>query len=161
MAQHIETSASIYKHLERLSMRTLIATFALLFTATALEAAEPKAPEGLSAARNALADAVVRKDAKAFAAMSRFPLTIDVYQMASKISAKQFDADDINLMFGGGDEGVLACVRSGPISKNDPKADQTARRFGASWSADCDGNNYFFAEKDGQWRFIGYQNVNE
>ncbi len=142
-------------------MRLLLSTLALLLAATAAHAAGPKAPEGLSLARKALADAVEKKDVKAFAAMSRFPLVIDVYQMAPKITAKEFGKADIDLMFGGGDEGVLKCLRGDSVAKNDPKADETARRFGKSWYADCDGNNYFFAEKDGRWVFTGYQNVNE
>lgn len=142
-------------------MKILHATLALFLAATAARAAEPKAPEGLSAARKALAEAVAKKDVKAFAAMSRFPLVIDVYQMAPKIAAKRFGKADIDLMFGGGDEGLLKCLRGDSFTKNDPKADETARRFGVSWYADCDGNNYFFAEKDGRWVFIGYQNVNE
>ncbi|MDR4308509.1 hypothetical protein IHQ68_17965 [Chelatococcus sambhunathii] len=142
-------------------MKILLATLALFLAATAAQGAELKAPEGLSVARKALAEAVEKKDVKAFSAMSRFPLVIDVYQMAPKIAAKRFGKADIDLMFGGGDEGVLKCLRGGAVAKNDPKADDTARRFGVSWYADCDGNNYFFAEKDGRWSFIGYQNVNE
>ena len=143
------------------AVKILLATLAFLVTAAAAQGAEPKPPEGLSAARNALADAVVKKDVKGFAALSRFPMTIDVYQMAPTIAAKRFDDGDVNMMFGGGDEGVVGCLRGGEVVKNDPEADETAKRFGKSWYVACDGNNYFFIEKDGRWLFTGYQNVNE
>lgn len=142
-------------------MKTLLATVALLLLASAAtQAAEPKPPEGLSAARKALAAAVAAGDVRAVAAMSRFPLAIDAYETPPKIIAKRFNKTDLDMLFGSGDRKVLDCVRAGPVVKNDPK-DQSGRRFGVSWYADCDGNNYFFAERDSRWLFIGYQNVNE
>ena len=140
-------------------MRALIATVGLLLATTA-QAAESTPPAGLSVARKALADAVAARDIKAVAAMSRFPLAVDAYETPPKITAKQFNKADLDMMFGSGDPKVLDCVRGGPVVKNDPK-DQSGRRFGVSWYADCDGNNYFFAEAAGRWLFIGYQNVNE
>lgn len=139
-------------------MRASIATFGLLLAATA-QAAEP-APAGLSPARKALADAVAAENVKAVAGMSRFPLAVDAYETPPKIAAKRFNKADLDMLFGSGDQKLLDCVRSGPVVKNDPK-DQSGRRFGVSWYADCDGNNYFFAESGGRWLFIGYQNVNE
>lgn len=141
-------------------MRILLFAPLLALAGTIAAGAAETVRPGLDAARKALADAVAAKDAKAVAALARFPLIVEVYQEPPKVTAKQFGKGHLAAYFGDGDSGIVTCIRSGPIVRNDPK-EPSGEAFGKSWRADCDGNSYFFAERDGRWRFIGYQNSNE
>lgn len=141
-------------------MRTLLIAPLLVLAGTAAAGAAESVPPGLDAARKALADAAAAKDVKAVARLARFPLIVDVWQEPPKVTAKQFGQGHLAAYFGDGDSGIVTCIGSGPIVRNDPK-ESTGEAFGKSWRADCDGNSYFFAERGGSWRFIGYQNSNE
>ncbi|WP_020181226.1 hypothetical protein [Methylopila sp. M107] len=141
-------------------MKVLLASLAFLLGVATAGAAEPTPPVGLVTASKALADAVAANDLNAVIGLSQFPLKIDVYQSPPKITRKAFGKDDLKMLFGDRDKGILACLRGGPFARNDPKTASTPI-FGKSWSADCDGNSYYFAESEGRWLFIGYQNSNE
>jgi hypothetical protein len=129
---------------------------ALLFTAA--QAAAPVSPAGLDTARKAFSAALAKKDLNAAAKLSSFPLAIVVYQMPPKVTAAQFAKAIPDL--GLDDAGVQHCIYNDPLTLIDAKS-ASDKRFANSWNADCNGNEYHFAQRGGAWMFIGYENINE
>ena len=131
-----------------------------LFALTHAQAAAPSsAPADLQTARVALAAAVAAHDLKAITKLADFPLPIDAYRTAPKLTEAKFLADktEFTNVFGDGDPSVVECLRKADASlQNDPK------EFGAgSWVVDCNGLEYYFGQRQGHWRLVGYQNINE
>jgi hypothetical protein len=127
---------------------------------TTLIAAAPAAPpRELDVARKAFIAAIVKHDAKAIAALTNFPVLVEEYQVAPRITEAQFKKKSaaITGLFGNGAKELVDCVGSGPLTL---QTDRT--QFGAGmWLADCNGNEYFFAQHGGKWLFAAYQNINE
>lgn len=127
---------------------------------TALIAAAPAAPpKDLDVARKAFVAAIVKHDAKAIASLTNFPVRVEEYQGPPRITAAQFkkNSAEITGLFGDGAKELLDCVGSGPLTLETDKT-----QFGAGmWLADCNGNEYFFAQRSGKWLFAAYQNINE
>ncbi len=112
------------------------------------------APSDLEKMRKAFSVAVGKKDIKAVAAMSHFPLAFSGYEHPDKVSANEF-ADEFQGMFFGGDAQLVGCLRAGKL-----KAAQST--FADSpWVIDCDGNEYYFGKRAGAWKFTAYENINE
>jgi hypothetical protein len=127
---------------------------------TMLIAAAPATPpKELDVARKAFVAAIVRHDAKAIAALTNFPVRVEEYQGAPRITEAQFKKSSaaITGLFGDGAKELIDCVGGGPLTLETDKA-----QFGAGmWVADCNGNEYFFAQRGGKWLFAAYQNINE
>ena len=98
------------------------------------------------------------KDIPAIAKLSLFPLAVDVYGSKPHVTEGEFtrDKEYFDGWFFGGDATLVKCLASQPAALQDGKG------FGAgAWVIDCNGNEYFFAQRDGRWAFVAYQNVNE
>ena len=136
-------------------MRTLFLAAALACAAgIAVAAAAPAAPAGLEAARKAFAAAVAKHDVKAAAALTAFPLAFSGYEHPDTVTAAQF-ASEFDGLFG--DDPQLAhCLATGKL-----EADTQHTFAGSPWVIDCNGNEYYFGERNGQWRFTAYENINE
>ena len=138
----------------------IAALAAACFAAATLTAsAAPAKPPGLDAARRALVRAIVAHDWKAVADVTNFPLAIEMYRSAPKLTRAQFlkDHRKLTILFGDGDSGLLNCVGTGQLAF---QVDQT--QFGGrAWYADCNGNEFYFDQRAGKWLFTAYQNINE
>ena len=131
----------------------------LVLAGSAAQAAPAKPPADLDAMRAAFAAAVTHKDRAAMAKLSAFPLAVDVYGSAPTVTEKQFVSsnDYVSGWFFDGDAQVSDCIGKGPLAF---QSDQ--KEFGAgSWYADCNGNEYYFGQRNGHWLFTAYQNINE
>lgn len=141
-------------------MRGLFLALSLLCTASAaLAAATPAPPPELEALRKELAAAVKAKDLKAIVALSSFPLAFSGYEAPEQITEADFlsDKDQFNGLFFEGDDQLVACLADGPLEY---QADNL--EFPDSpWFIDCSGNEYYFSQIDGAWRFTAYMNINE
>jgi hypothetical protein len=117
------------------------------------------APSGLDAARKAFAAAVAARDLKGIVALSGFPVAVEMYGYAPAIGSKQFlnDKRKFSDLFGAPDAGTVQCIATGNLEQQN---DRKQFEFG-SWFADCNGNEYFFTQRNGRWLFTGYQNINE
>jgi len=134
-------------------------TIAAMLLSGSLAADAANAPPGVDAARKTFALAVHARDLKRIVALSDFPVAVDVYGAAPKITARQFLADirQFDDLFGPPDAGIIRCIGSEALQLQDDM-----KSFGHGyWFVDCNGNAYFFAWRAGKWLFVGYQNVNE
>lgn len=121
--------------------------------------AAPAAPAGLEVLRKAFAAAVAAKDRASVAKLSRFPLAAEVYGGAPKITQQQFlrDSRYFDGWFFSGDAQLVTCLRTQAFAY-----ESGTKAFGAGdWYLDCNGNEYYFGARNGQWAFVGYQNINE
>jgi hypothetical protein len=129
------------------------------FLASAANAAAPaKSPAGLDTMRQAFVAALVKKDVAAAVKLTNFPLAIVVYQQPPNESQKDFRDDVVGPMYQ--DKDIQHCIAHDPLTLTSAK-DASDKRLIGAWQAECDGNDYYFAQKKGVWLFIGYENVNE
>ena len=137
----------------------LLCVFTLATAGAAGAAGTAQAPAGLDAARKAFAAAVAARDLKGIVVRSGFPLDVEMYGYAPAIGAKQFLGDKRKFtdLFGAPDENTVHCIATGNVEQ---QSDRKQFGFG-SWFADCNGNEYFFTLRNGQWLFTGYENINE
>ncbi len=133
------------------------AAFVCVLSAAA-GAAPAKPPAELDSMRKAFAAALAAKDLSAAAKLSSFPLAIVMSGAAPKVTAAQFAKSFANL--GLDDAGDQHCIAGDPLTFVDAKS-ASDKRFANSWNADCNGNEYHFAQRGGAWLFIGYENINE
>ncbi len=136
----------------------LFAAFAVAWGG-ALAAGPLKPPPALDAVRQALARAAAAHDRKGVAALIAFPLTLDNYGSPPTLSEAAFlkNGDYFAILFGGGDPDVLKCIATAP-----PARQLDGKELGAgAWVADCNGNEFIFAQRNGAWRLTAYQNFNE
>ena len=112
------------------------------------------APAELEKMRKAFGAAVAKRDVKAVAAMTAFPLAFSGYEHPDKVTAAEF-ADEFDGLFFSSDPQLVKCLATG-------KLESAQSDFPASpWVIDCDGNDYYFGERNGKWMFTAYENVNE
>jgi hypothetical protein len=136
----------------------LLAPLFCALSLAATQAAPVKAPADLDTMRKGFVAALTAKNYDAAAKLSGFPLAIVVFQMGPKMSAPQFRKSIPTL--GLDDAGVQHCIANDPLTFVDAKS-ASDKRFANSWNADCNGNEYHFAQRGGAWLFIGYENINE
>jgi len=131
----------------------------IVFLVSAAAAVQASPPAELDAMRHALTRAAAAHDREGMATHMAFPLALDNYGSPPSVTRGAFlgSARYFTVIFGGGDEELLKCIASTPVTlQTDPKA------FGGrTWLADCNGNEYFFALRGGGWRLVAYQNINE
>lgn len=123
------------------------------------QGASAKAPTALQEFRTAFAAAVAAKDRAAVAKLSRFPLGIEGYELGPKLNERDFlrDKSHFDGIFFAGDGEVVKCLRMAPFAYQ-----PNAKQFGSGlWVLDCNGNEYYFGEREGRWAFAAYQNINE
>ena len=132
---------------------------ALLAAGAACALAAPRAPDGLQAARTVFAAAVAARDVKRIVALSDFPISVEMYGGAPRITAGQFLADKrtFDNLFGPPDAALVHCIAvAAPERQDDEKS------FGHGlWFVGCNGNEYYFALRHAHWVFAGYENINE
>jgi hypothetical protein len=135
------------------AVRSTCVTALGLLAFGAASATEAPPPE-LAKLRSAFAAAVAAKDVKALAALSRFPLTNQVYQAPDKISRAGFVQSVIVNDYWEEAE----CLRKAPLER-----DVRDDRAKASWFVACDhGNNIFHFVRDGsRWAYGGFESVAE
>ena len=125
----------------------------------ALSPAVAAAPPGLDAARIALTKAIAARDWNGIANLTAWPLAIDMYQAAPRLTQAQYRKDHrkLTILFGDGDKDLLTCVATTPLTRQGDK-----KSFGYdSWVADCNGNEFYFGLRAGKALFTAYQNINE
>jgi hypothetical protein len=131
---------------------------ALAYGTAVAPAAAP--PADLAKMRQALSHAVGAHDRGATAALMTFPLSLDQYGSGPILSKADFlkKKDNFGNLFGGGEDPALVqCIASGPLTL---QTDKTQYGAGA-WVVDCNGNDYYFGRRGGNWLMTGYQNINE
>jgi hypothetical protein len=142
-----------------MSANRILVALAICISGTLCGAVLAKSPNDLDAARRVFSAAVSARDLKRIVALSTFPVAVEMYGHRPNIKAAQFLRDKQNFtdLFGAPDAGTVKCIASGAAAlQND------AKQFGfGSWFVDCNGNEYFFAQRSGQWLFTAYQNINE
>ena len=122
--------------------------------AIAVAFAADAAPPALETMRKAFSAAIAKHDVKAAAAMTQFPLAFSGYEHPDEVTAADF-ADEFDGLFFGGDAKLADCLATG-------KLEPARSDFPDSpWVIDCDGNEYYFGQRDGKWMFTAYENVNE
>jgi hypothetical protein len=136
----------------------LLAALLCAGTFTAAQAAAPVAPAALGTMRKAFVAALARKDLSATVKLTSFPLPTVAYQFDPRMSAAQFRKGLSSL--GLDDAGVQHCVANDPATFVDAKS-ASDKHFANSWNVDCNGSEYYFAQRGGAWLFIGYENINE
>lgn len=116
-------------------------------------------PPALEAMRQALGHAAAAHDRAALASLMAFPLALDNYGSPNAVGRAEFARKSryFTIIFGGGDAGLADCIATAAISmQSDRKA------FGGrAWVVDCNGNEYYFGQRDGAWKLVAYQNINE
>jgi hypothetical protein len=145
-------------------LRNVLLLLAALVAGTApgVSGAPPaggKAPAALEQVRQSFATAVAAKDRAAMAKLSRFPIGLAVYRLPPKLSEDQFlhKADYFEGLFFGGDAEIVTCLRTKAFEYDSDRKD-----FGGGlWVLDCNGNEYYFGARAGQWAFVAYENINE
>lgn len=124
------------------------ALFAMAF-AQASGASAQAVPAGLVEARKAWAAAVQKRDGTAAAALAAFPLQNEAYQDVKTFGRASY------LRNIEGWSTQKTCLATEPMERVKGRS-----RLG-TWSFNCDGHGFFFAERNGQWRHTGYENSNE
>jgi hypothetical protein len=120
----------------------------------AASAVAAAAPAELERMRKAFGAAVAKHDVKAAAKMTHFPLAFSGYEHPDKVTAAQF-AGEFDGLFFGGDAQMANCLATG-------KLEPAQTKFPSSpWMIDCDGNEYYFGQRNGKWMFTAYENINE
>ena len=122
--------------------------------ATASAFADVATPEALETMRKAFSAAIAKHDVKAAAAMTQFPLAFSGYEHPDEVTAADFAGEFDGLFFGGDAKlaSCLATVKLEPAQSDFPDS---------PWVIDCDGNEYYFGQRNGKWMFTAYENVNE
>jgi hypothetical protein len=146
------------RHLQRAARIAALAIVSLGVTPLAASSA-PAKPPALDVARRALVKAIAAHDWNAVAALTNFPLAVEVYGVPPKLTKAQYlkDHRKFYVFFGDGDKDLLKCVGTGQLAF---QVDQT--QFGGrAWYADCNGNEFYFDQRGGKWLFTAYQNINE
>src|SRR5262245_8620102 len=112
------------------------------------------APAELEKMRKAFGAAVSKRDVKATAAITQFPLAFSGYEHPEKVMAAEF-ADEFDDLFFGGDPHSATCLATSKLKR------AQSRFPNSPWVIDCDGNEYYFGQRNGKWKFTAYKNVNE
>ena len=111
-------------------------------------------PAELEMMRKAFGAAVGKHDVKAVAAMTEFPLAFSGYEHPDKVTAAEFENEFDGLFFEGSPT-LANCLAKGklePAQSDFPNS---------PWVIDCDGNEYYFGQRNSKWMFTAYENVNE
>jgi len=145
-------------------LRNVLLLLAALVAGTApgVSGAPPaggKAPAALEQVRQSFATAVAAKDRAAMAKLSRFPVVLEVYGLPPRLSERDFlhNSDYFAGIFFDGAPEVVKCLRTQPFAYQ-----ANRKEFGAGlWLLDCNGNEYYFGARAGQWAFVAYENINE
>jgi hypothetical protein len=131
------------------------AALSLLFAAVATTAfAAP--PPGLRDVRQALTHSVQTKNWRGLADLISWPLPIDNYGTAPRLTKAQYlkDRRRLSIFLA---ESLLPCIAAEPATYQGNR-----KEFGfGSWVIDCTGNEFYFGQKNGKWLFTAYQNINE
>ena len=119
----------------------------VLSTMATASLAAPKGapPAELRAMLGEFSAAVQSNNRKAAEALTAFPLANEAYQSPKSIPLAKFGPQFE--MYRAFVPGCAAKTRM-QLSKK-------------QWQLDCDGNILWFGQKDGKWRHIRYENVNE
>jgi hypothetical protein len=135
-----------------------LAAVLLLASQADAESPAPKPPAALEKVRHAFAAAVAARDRIAMAKLSRFPLDVEVYGSGPRLGERDFLRKDyFGGWFFGGDPQTVKSLATEPFAYQPDK-----KEFGfGEWYLDCNGNEYYFAARGGQWAFVGYENINE
>ena len=125
--------------------------FALLAALVVTSAAAAPDP-ALRAFLAKFADVAAHGAADGMAKLTRFPLKNRVYQQPERIRAAAFKSQfAVN-----GFRDLAACLKTTPPQPaSGPSADLGA------WAVDCNGSVFYFARAGADWRFTGFENVNE
>jgi hypothetical protein len=115
--------------------------------ATAL-ANQKSPPPALATMRAAFAKAVAAKDIALVEALASFPLTNEVEHEPATIARTDFS----KAFSRNGYADMADCLKTSPLE---------AAPKGAAWLVNCDGNIFYFALRNGQWRHTKYENINE
>ena len=129
------------------------ASFGCAFVATTSFAADP-APAELDTMRQAFGAAVGKHDVTAVAAMTQFPLAFSGYEHPDTVTAADF-ADEFDGLFFAGDPQLVSCLVTGNLEPSQSSFPDSP------WVIYCDGNDYYFGQRNGKWMFTAYENVNE
>lgn len=89
--------------------------------------------------------AVLDNDKSKASELSFFPLKNIVYLDKKTIIKKEFESSFKNRM-------MSFCY-----SSRQPEKDKN----GKDWVLDCEGNVFYFGLRAGQWKYLGYENINE
>ena len=136
-------------------MKRQIICAALFGSAIAAAAlAANAAPPELEAMRVAFGTAIAKHDVEAVAAMTQFPLAFSGYEHPDKVTAAEF-SDEFDGLFFGGDPQMVSCLATGKLEP--ARSDYPD----SPWMIDCDGNEYYFGQRDARWMFTAYENINE
>ena len=130
--------------------RVVLALSCSLVAATAAVAA----PAKLEAMRKAFSAAIAAHDVKATAALTAFPLAFSGYEHPETVTAADF-ADEFDGLFFGGSAELAKCLATQPLEAAPPTFKNSP------WAVFCDGNDYYFGERNGAWKFTAYENTNE
>lgn len=122
-------------------------------TAGSTWAADPPPPE-LETMRQAFAAAVGKQDVDALAAMTNFPLAFTGYEHSDKVMESEFAGEFQGLFFGGSAQ-LVTCLSTGKLEPGRSDFPDSP------WAIYCDGNDYYFGERNGEWLFTAYENTNE
>jgi len=133
----------------------LAASFGFAITTVSAFAADA-APAELETMREAFGAAVGKQDVKAVAAMTQFPLAFSGYEHPDTVTAAEF-ADEFDGLFFSGDPQLASCLATGKLEPAQPESTFP----NSPWVIDCDGNIYYFGQRNGKWMFTAYENVNE
>lgn len=138
-------------------LRSFLLALSFAGAASAALAASP--PPELDAARKALAAAVKAHDRKAIVALSRFPVAFSGYEAPEQITEEEFlsDENSFSSLFYEGGEQIVTCLATAKLDYQAENPDFPD----SPWYIDCDGNEYYFGQVGGAWRFTSYMNVNE
>lgn len=112
--------------------------------------ADGKPPEALAAMRADFAAAAKAKDAARLEALTAFPLANEVYQEPVSIAKAAFPERVKEYAE------LAKCLATAPLS-----ADADTAKTTKLWLVDCDGIDFYFGLRDGQWRHVKFANVNE
>ena len=131
----------------------LAASFACAVAAASAFAAGA-APAELEKMRKAFGAAVGKHDVKAAAAMTQFPLAFSGYEHPDKVTAAEF-ADEFDGLFFESDPQLVSCLVTGKLEPSQSDFPNSP------WAIYCDGNDYYFGQRNGKWMFTAYENTNE
>ncbi len=140
-------------------MRAVRLALLLTICAGATSSAMAATPPALDATRIALTKAIAARDWNGVASLTAWPLAIDMYEAAPRLTKAQYlkDHRKLTILFGDGDKDLLKCVAAAPLTRQGDRKD-----FGYdSWFADCNGNEFYFGLRGGKVLFTAYQNINE
>jgi hypothetical protein len=133
-------------------MKAALATALLFFLAGSGFADAAGADPALKTFLAEFSAALGRGGADGVVGLTHFPLKNSAYQQPKAIAKGAFKS---HFGFLKGAE-FAACLKS-----TAPQRATAESRGLGDWVVDCDGNVFHFAQFDGQWRYSGYENVNE